>query len=122
MKLTRLFISLILIAGLSCGFATGVKAASLEEAKQSATKGSAISAYDVGVAYFLGRGAPLNSVEAAKWFQKSADKGYVKAQRALGNLYARGEGVEKNFTEAFRWWKKAADKGDAVCCLNLAVH
>lgn len=73
-----------------------------------ATKGDPDSAFNLGQAYRLGRGVPINLGEAQKWFEVAARKGHVDAQTTLGlMLFSAG-----NRPAALRWLKAASDVGE----------
>ena len=89
--------------------------------QKAVERGNVKAATRLGIAYRLGWGVPMNSVEAMKWTQKAADQGDNRAQGNFGLGYLRGEGVPKNPTLAATWYQKAADKGDAEAQCNLGV-
>lgn len=76
--------------------------------KPLAERGDPDSAYNLGQAYRLGRGVPINLGEAQKWFEVAARKGHVDAQTTLGlMLFSAG-----NHPAALRWLKAASDAGE----------
>lgn len=76
--------------------------------KPLAERGDPDSAFNLGQAYRLGRGVPLNLGEAQKWFEVAARKGHVDAQTTLGLLlFSSG-----NRPAAMRWLKSASDAGE----------
>jgi TPR repeat protein len=65
--------------------------------------------FNIGQAYRLGRGMPIDLGEAEDWYTRAAQLGHVDAQTQLGmmlfqNGYPRA---------AVSWLRRAADKGDA---------
>jgi cell division septation protein DedD len=73
-----------------------------------AEKGDADAEFNLGQAYRLGRGVPINLSAATTWFQRAAAKGHVDAQTTLGlMLFENGDRAG-----GIRWLKLAADKGD----------
>ena len=73
-----------------------------------AEKGDADAAFNLGQAYRLGRGVPINLAAAKDWFERAANKGHVDAQTTLGLLlFQNGDQAE-----GLRWLKGAADKGE----------
>ena len=54
-----------------------------------AEKGDADAAFNLGQAYRLGRGVPINLGAAKTWFERAADKGHLDAQTTLGLLLFR---------------------------------
>ena len=73
-----------------------------------AEKGDADAAFNLGQAYRLGRGVPINLAAAQTWFERAADKGHVDAQTTLGLLLFQNG----NQIAGLRWLKSAAEKGD----------
>ena len=75
---------------------------------EQAKAGDPAAQYKLGYDYFLGRGVPLDYVQAAIWWRKAADQGYPAAQNNLGVLYNSGKGVPQSYTEAYFWQNLAA--------------
>ena len=69
--------------------------------------------YNLGYAFFEGKGLPQSDVNAALWFQKAADQGLAVAQHMMGFLCAEGRGVPESFAKAIDWHRKAAEQGFA---------
>jgi cell division septation protein DedD len=78
-----------------------------------AEAGDADAAFNLGQAYRLGRGVPLNLGTAQTWLQRAAEKDHLDAQTTLG-LLLFGNG---NQAEGARWLKQAAEKSDARAML-----
>ena len=73
-----------------------------------AEKGDADAAFNLGQAYRLGRGVPINLAAAQTWFERAAAKGHTDAQTTLGlMLFENGDHVA-----GLRWLKQAAEKGE----------
>ncbi|GAA3885884.1 hypothetical protein GCM10022276_01190 [Sphingomonas limnosediminicola] len=78
-----------------------------------AERGDVDAAFNLGQAYRLGRGVPINLAAAKNWFERAAKKGHVDAQTTLGLLL-----FENGDREAgIKWLKTASDKGDARAML-----
>ena len=73
-----------------------------------AEAGDADAAFNLGQAYRLGRGLPINLAAAQTWFERAARKGHLDAQTTLGLLLFNGG----NRTTGLRWLKTAAEKGE----------
>ena len=73
-----------------------------------AEKGDADAQFNLGQAYRLGRGVPINLAAAQSWFERAADKGHVDAQTTLGLLLFQNG----NHTGGMRWLKVASDQGE----------
>ena len=73
-----------------------------------AEKGDADAAFNLGQAYRLRRGGPINIAAATTWFQRAAAKGHVDAETTLGLL------LFENGDQAggLKWLKAAAEKGE----------
>jgi TPR repeat protein len=78
-----------------------------------AEKGNADAQFDLGEAYRLGRGVPINLGAAATWFERAAKQGHLDAQRILGLLlFQNGDRVN-----GLKWLKMAATRDDAGAML-----
>lgn len=78
-----------------------------------AEKGDADACFNLGQAYRLGRGVPINLGAAQTWFERAAAKGHLDAQTTLGlMLFENGDRAG-----GVRWLRHAADKGDARALL-----
>lgn len=85
--------------------------------KPLAAKGNADAAFNLGQAYRLGKGVPINLGEAQKWLEVAARKGHVDAQTTLGLLlFSSG-----NRVSAMRWLGSAADAGEPRAMLMLGT-
>ena len=73
-----------------------------------AEKGDADAAFNLGQAYRLGRGVPLDLASAQSWFERAAGKGHIDAQTTLGLLLFQNG----NRIAGLRWLKGASEKGD----------
>ena len=78
-----------------------------------AEAGDPDAAFNLGQAYRLGRGVPINLSAAQTWLQRAADKNHVEAQGTLGLLLFDSG----NRPGGLRWLKSAAEKGDARALL-----
>jgi len=73
-----------------------------------AEKGDADAAFNLGQAYRLGRGVPVNLAAAQSWLERAATSGHVDAETTLGLLLFQNG----NHTGGLRWLKAASDKGE----------
>jgi cell division septation protein DedD len=73
-----------------------------------AEAGDADAQFNLGQAYRLGRGVPIDLGAAQVWFERAAGKGHLDAQTTLGLLLFQNG----NHTGALRWLKAASDKGE----------
>jgi len=73
-----------------------------------AEKGDADAQFNLGQAYRLGRGVPINLAAAQSWFERAADKGHIDAQTTLGLLLFQNG----NHIGGLRWLKAASDQGE----------
>ena len=82
-----------------------------------ADKGDADAAFNLGQAYRLGKGVPLDLAQAQGWFERAARKGHVDAQTTLGLLlFTNG-----NRVAAMRWLKAAAEAGEPRALLMVGT-
>jgi len=73
-----------------------------------AEKGDADAEFNLGQAYRLGKGVPINLAAAKTWFERAANQGHVDAETTLGLLlFQNGDRAE-----GLKWLKKAADRGE----------
>ena len=70
--------------------------------------GDADAQFNLGQAYRLGRGVPLDLSAAMVWFERAARNGHVDAETTLGLLtFQNGDRVT-----GLKWLKAAADQGE----------
>jgi TPR repeat protein len=73
-----------------------------------AEAGDADAQFNLGQAYRLGRGVPLDLSVAKIWFERAARSGHVDAETTLGLLtFQNGDRVA-----GLKWLKAAADQGE----------
>jgi localization factor PodJL len=89
--------------------------------RSAAVAGDDGAAYEIGVRFAEGHGAPANLEEAAYWFERAAAKGVVPAQFRLASLLEKGIGMKKDVARARRLYLAAAARGNAKAMHNLAV-
>ena len=78
-----------------------------------AQKGDADAAFNLGQAYRLGKGVPLDLAAAQGWFERAARAGHVDAATSLGILLFQNG----NRQAAMRWLSQAAEAGEARAML-----
>ena len=78
-----------------------------------AAKGDADAAFNLGQAYRLGKGVPIDLARAQRYLETAARKDHVDAATTLGVLLFQSG----NRTGAMRWLKKAAGAGEARAML-----
>lgn len=83
--------------------------AAVENWRPLAQKGDADAAFNMGQAYRMGRGVPLDLAQAQGWLERAARKNHVEAQVTLGLLLFQNG----NRTTGLRWLREAAEAGDA---------
>jgi uncharacterized protein len=70
--------------------------------------GDADAQFNLGQAYRLGRGVPLDLSAAKIWFERAARNGHLDAETTLGLLtFQNGDRVQ-----GLKWLKAAADQGE----------
>src|SRR6476646_7326824 len=70
--------------------------------------GDADAQFNLGQAYRLGRGVPINLAMAKSWFEKAANSGHLDAATTLGLLLFQNG----NQSEGIKWLKQAAEQGE----------
>jgi uncharacterized protein len=82
-----------------------------------ADKGDSDAAFNLGQAYRLGKGVPLDLAQAQGWLERAARKGHVDAQSTLGLLLFQNG----NQVSAMRWLKSAAAAGEPRALLMVGT-
>ena len=82
-----------------------------------AAKGDADAAFNLGQAYRLGKGVPIDLARAHQYLEQAARKGHVDAAATLGILLFQNG----NRTGAMRWIKLAANGGEPRSLLLYGV-
>ncbi|HWJ37672.1 MAG TPA: SPOR domain-containing protein [Sphingomicrobium sp.] len=73
-----------------------------------AEKGDADAQFNLGQAYRLGRGVPINLALAKGWFERAAASGHLDAETTLGLLlFQNGDQAA-----GLKWLKEAAEQGE----------
>jgi hypothetical protein len=91
-----------------------------EEYYKKALDGDAISQFNLGYCYDIGRGVAQDYSKAVYWYTKSAEQGNKDAQNNLGACYKNGRGVAQDYSKAVYWYTKAADQGHQGAKATLA--
>ena len=86
--------------------------ASLRWLKMAADRGDVVSIHNLGHAYDVGLGVPVDKAEAARLFMQSSKMGLAASQNNLGWAYYTGAGVPKSLLDAVYWITKAAEQGE----------
>ena len=73
-----------------------------------ADRGDADAEFNLGQAYRLGRGVPLNLAMAKNWFTKAAEGGHLDAETTLGLLLFQNGDQQ----EGLKWLRRAADQDE----------
>jgi TPR repeat protein len=82
-----------------------------------AEKGDADAAFNLGQAYRLGKGVPLDLGQAQSWLERAARKGHVDAEATLGLLLFQNG----NRVSAMRWLNAAAEAGEPRAMLLVGT-
>jgi hypothetical protein len=99
----------------------GDYAAAFRELSLLASQENSVARYNLGVAYYNGKGVTQNYSEAVKWYQVSAAMGFAPAMHNLGWMYYKGLGVTQDYREALRLYRLAAEKGLAEAQRDMGV-
>jgi len=65
--------------------------------------------YHLGRLYLIGKGAPKDAIQAARWLRLSANKGDHRAQALLGGMLFKGEEVSRQAALGLFWLIVAKD-------------
>lgn len=76
--------------------------------KPLAAAGDSDAQFNLGQAYRLGRGVPLDLGAAQMWFERAASSGHLDAETTLGLLLFENG----NHPEGLKWLRRAADQGE----------
>jgi len=82
-----------------------------------AERGDADAAFNLGQAYRLGKGVPLDLAQAQRWLEQAARKGHVDAAATLGLLLFQNG----NRVSGMRWLKAAAEAGEPRALLMVGT-
>lgn len=98
-----------------CKYHYDAPAKAAELYAKAAEKGNIPAMFNLGQAYFNGRGVEKDEQKAIEWYTKAAERGDEASILRLGTLYET-----KDPAEAAKWYAKGAEKGDADCQACLA--
>jgi TPR repeat protein len=89
--------------------------------RRRAEFGDDSAAFEMGMAYEIGRGVPQRCATAAQWVARAAGERNAAAQYNLGLRYREGDGVAVDEDEAVRWLQKAAaqQNSDAQAAIGV---
>ena len=82
---------------------------------------TAVSSYELGLAYALGDTLEQDDEKAFTYFSRAAQEGYAPAQYRLGVAYADGDGTPPDPAQALEWYNKAAKQGHIDAQRSLAL-
>lgn len=89
----------------------------------AAEKGSAIGAYNLGIAYNSGLlGLAIDYEEATKWFRRATELGYKRATNDLAVRYMNGIGIPQNKRVGLELMKAAAMDEEPMALHNIGVY
>ena len=80
---------------------------------KAAEQGLATAQYNLGAAYWEGRGVKEDSAIAESWVRKAAEQGHAEAQFVVGMYMSRNEVSETDFDKLSEWLRKSAEQGFA---------
>lgn len=90
----------------------------LASLRTRALAGEASGQFELGNAYYFGRGVPRDQVQSSRWYRKAADQGHPGAQLNLGNAFCRGEGLPRDPVEGYVWLILSAWNGHPAAAAN----
>jgi uncharacterized protein len=85
-------------------YKAGDFAKAFKEFKPLAEQGNVDAQFELGFAYYSGKGVLKDYAKGLKWSQMAAKQGNRKAQAILGSIYADGKGVLKDNLTAHMWF------------------
>ncbi|WP_346990413.1 tetratricopeptide repeat protein [Bacteroides caccae] len=89
----------------------------------AAEKGSAMGAYNLGIAYNSGLlGLAIDYEEATKWFRRATELGYKRAVNDLAVRYINGIGIPQNKRVGLELMKTAAMSEEPMALHNIGVY
>jgi len=86
-----------------------------------AIKGDPVAQEKLAGQFFSGNGAPLDKVEAIKWYRILACQGNQTAQKIVAAAFETGEGVPLNLENAIIWYSRLAQQGDVLAKDKIPV-
>ena len=89
-----------------------------ELVQNAANQGDPQGLYELGEAYFWGKGVKYNDSKAFEYAKKAADLGNGDAMARVGYIYYEGVGIPKNYEEAAKWFQKAIDTNGNGWAMN----
>lgn len=121
-RLCTAFISLwILSLSLSIAETDSSKSPDIATLEKAAFSGDAQAKFELGRAYFHGRGVSKDVQKSVGLLRDAASQGNVEAMDASGYLYTVGEGVPKDEVLACEWFRKGAEAGFPKAQLHLGL-
>lgn len=94
--------------------------AALKYFMQAAAQNDPNAQYNVGFAFYDGRGCKQNFDNAWRWFSLAAAAGSVDARYYMGECCELGRGTEQNIAEALRHYEIAARSNDELSVVRCA--
>jgi cell division protein FtsN len=95
----------------------GDYAAAIREWRPLAEAGDADAQFNLGQAYKLGRGVPVDLRQAQTWYERAARQGHGQAEANLGlSLFQTGQQQQ-----ALPWLQRASERGDPRAQYVLAT-
>ena len=90
-------------------WARGDWATAVREWQQPAARGDADAQFNLGQAYKLGRGVPMDMAQAERWYALAAQQGHAQAEDNYGLiLFQNGKRAD-----AVKWLEKSSLRGEA---------
>ncbi len=93
---------------------------SLEQLRLRADKGDVKAQVELGLRYFIGRGARQDDDQAERWLQRAAAQDDLKAYVALGWFYINASRPKTDRERGVALYRVAAERGDIEAMYNLA--
>ncbi len=89
--------------------------------QKAAATGNILAAYNLGVAYRDGIGAPANGALAAQWFERASTAKDNLGAFNLAVMLDEGTQIPEDNGKAAQFYKLAADRGNVDAMVNLGL-
>jgi hypothetical protein len=106
----------VMLTSISCTSPVAVPSslgADVAAVRANANAGDPRAQFNLGYAYYLGRGVPQDDAQAVTWYRQAAEQGDAVAQSTLGYAYLDGQGVLQDDVEAHKWFNLAVSRASA---------
>ena len=93
----------------------------IELYNSAASVGHVGAMHNLAAHYQHGRGVPVDSELAFKWYLLASQLGFAGSQNNLGDMYENGSGTYKSLSDALYWYTQAALQGESIAYVSLGT-